>query len=109
MSDSTFNHDHELKVRSEATDDLGVEKEDLGNEGHPSLLVRTDSQLSVAESAQRRPSVPAVDRPASLADRVLSRITSTVNDDPGPAPDGGLRAWMCGRKPFTGHLEEGAS
>ncbi|CAM1503666.1 Fc.00g012570.m01.CDS01 [Cosmosporella sp. VM-42] len=32
-------------------------------------------------------------RPASLVERVLSRVTSRSSVDPGPPPDGGWRAW----------------
>ncbi|KAL2669971.1 hypothetical protein Neosp_014849 [[Neocosmospora] mangrovei] len=57
-------------------------------------LVLPSSQSSQASVASAEHAVPEEAEPG-LASRVLSRIASRTSITPGPAPDGGLRAWMC--------------
>ncbi|KAI8682455.1 hypothetical protein NCS56_00368400 [Fusarium sp. Ph1] len=58
-------------------------------------LVLPSSQSSQTNVASTEHSVPQEETEPGLASRVLSRITSRTSITPGPAPDGGFRAWMC--------------
>lgn len=61
-------------------------------------LVLSSSQSSQMSVASVEHAVPDEEIEPGLASRVLSRITSRTSITPGPAPDGGFRAWMCGKK-----------
>lgn len=61
-------------------------------------LVLPSSQSSQTSVASTEHAVPEGETEPGLASRVLSRITSRTSITPGPAPDGGFRAWMCGKK-----------
>ncbi|KAH7270906.1 major facilitator superfamily domain-containing protein, partial [Fusarium solani] len=58
-------------------------------------LIFPSSQSSQTSVASTGHAVPEEETEPGLASRVLSRITSRTSITPGPAPDGGFRAWMC--------------
>jgi hypothetical protein len=51
-------------------------------------------------------SVRVDDREPGIISRAVSRISLTTNIDPGPAPDGGARAWWSGTSSSAPTCEE---
>jgi hypothetical protein len=80
--DMDFHDDKECNEKGQATE----------------ALIFPSSQSSQTSVASTGHAVPEEETEPGLASRVLSRITSRTSITPGPAPDGGFRAWMCGRK-----------
>lgn len=71
---------------------------DTEDTSNPDEAGRTRDKWSVA------PELEVLDTEAEGASgtisRVLSRISTNASWDPGPPPDGGRAAWLCGTNPL---------
>ncbi|CAH0057872.1 unnamed protein product [Clonostachys solani] len=94
---ASFSLGRQPSVPTQADGTMSNEETDNENIGLPDAKISKAHSPESSSIQYERDIIPRINdaNELSIADCVLSRITSRTTIDPGPPPDGDFRAWMC--------------